>query len=199
MSTIVNFNESKKSKGKGKIFVVAGSAGSGKNTLIKRILDMNLGITFIPSFTTRKMRQGESSGNPYIFVGKETFEGMIDKNEFLEYEKVHGLDYYGTHLATYKYAIDNGYHIISDLDVKGATKVKSIFKEDAVLLFIKVPNSETLKARLIQRGENSEEIENRLKRVEFEEAKIHLFDHIILNDDLEKAVEEFKAAIEQYA
>lgn len=198
MNTIVNFNTDKRENQRGKIFIVAGSAGSGKNTLIKRALDNGVSITFIPSFTTRQMRIGESNGNPYIFTDMASFEKMIENNEFLEYEKVHGRDYYGTHLATYEYAIENGYYIITDLDVKGATKVKSIFKEDAVLIFIKVPNFETLKVRLIQRGETREEIEKRLERVVFEEAKVNEFDHIIINDDLDKASEEFCEVIKKY-
>jgi len=198
MSTIVNFDLNKKSSQRGKVFVVAGSAGSGKNTLIRKALDMDLNITFIPSFTTRQMRSGECHGNPYFFTNVESFQEMIDNNEFLEYEKVHGRDFYGTHLTTYQYAIDNGFHIISDLDVKGATKVKSIFNDDAVLIFIKVPNTETLKERLIHRGEASAEIEKRLERVAFEEAKKNEFDYIIVNDELSKASSEFCEVIRKY-
>lgn len=198
MSTIVNFDQDKKTDKRGKAFIVAGSAGSGKNTLIKRALDQGLKITFIPSFTTRQMRAGESMGNPYYFTDIETFQKMIDNDEFLEYEKVHGRDFYGTHLKTYKYAVENGYHIITDLDVKGATKVKSIFKDDAVLIFIKVPNTETLKERLIHRGETTEEIEKRMERVAFEEAKSGEYDYIILNDDLNKASGEFCDVIKKY-
>ncbi|MCT4613066.1 MAG: guanylate kinase [Clostridia bacterium] len=193
---LVTFNEEKKRNRNGKLFIISGTTACGKNTLINRVLKDDMGLTLIPSFVTRGMRDGESQGNPYIFMSEEEFMKLVNNNEMFEYENVHKGVYYGTHQKTYEYAVENGYDVIKDIDVNGAEKYKEHFKEKAILIFIKTSTKEVLRQRIVDRhGEDEEQIENRLSRVDYELSKESNYDYVVINDDLEKAVTDLEKII----
>lgn len=193
---MVNFSDMHKQSRNGRLFILSGPSGVGKNTLIKRILSVMPELYFIPSITTREMRCGEKQGDPYIFVSREKFEDMIRNNELLEWEHIHDGSYYGPHLETYEYAVKNGFDIIKDFDVNGALKLKKIFGNDAILIFVNTSSMGQLRKRLCYRGDTEQSIELRMKRVCEEIKKSKFFDFIMKNDDLDLAVSELKKLIE---
>jgi guanylate kinase len=195
LSDLMKYVPSTTDKSKGKIFIISGPSGAGKNTLInelKRTTDLDL--VYIPSFTTRAMREGESQGNPYHFLSPRTFMEMVQRGEFLEYEQIHG-NFYGTHLLTYRDAVEKGKYVIKDIDVNGALNFKKAFNDKVVLIYVRPTSLDVLKDRLVGRGDDQTDIEVRLKRIDWEESRGSLFDFVIYNDDLEHAVNKLKDII----
>lgn len=181
----------------GLVYVVAGPAGVGKNELIKRLNKEELGLTYIPSFTTRQPREniGEVQGNPYFFVSLSEFMRKMSDGDFIEAEEVHG-NWYGTDKEKYNSVLMTGGSVIKDIDVKGALSFKKAFGSYACLIYIAPPSMEELERRLKFRGSGTEE-ENRLRlsRAEFENSLSVHFDHILVNDDLEETVEKLREII----
>lgn len=184
---VVQFDPRRRRDREGIIFVISGPSGAGKNTLINQIKHLDLGVHYIPSFTTRPLRPGESQGNPYYFVDPAVFQEMAARHEFLEYEQIHG-NYYGTHAKTYEYAIAHGFDAIKDIDVNGAVNFKRRFPGHVVLIYVRPTSLDDLAARLVTRGDSREDIAVRMGRLKFEESKRPEFDHVIYNDDLETAI-----------
>jgi guanylate kinase len=176
---------------KGMLFIVSGPSGAGKSTLIGRFLKEDGTSAFSISCTTRERRDREVDGRDYHFVGPEAFERMIENNEFLEWENVHG-KFYGTPLKEARATLDKGLDLILDIDVKGALKVKQRCSR-ACLVFVEPPSTEELVRRLSVRGEKN--IALRMKIVEEEMEKKSLFDYTVENNDLEAAYRSFKAVI----
>jgi len=177
---------------KGVLIVVSGPSGVGKSTLIDRFLREDSHSRFSISYTTRQRRVHEVDGKDYHFVDEGTFESMIAKGYFLEWEKVHG-NLYGTPRAEILAILETGRDIILDIDVKGAINISSQCAA-ARLIFIEPPSTRDLVNRLSLRGEK--EIETRMKRVEEEIARKGEFGYTIVNDDLEKAYGTFRKAID---
>ncbi|MDQ0188612.1 guanylate kinase [Alicyclobacillus cycloheptanicus] len=191
---VIRFNPAFKRDREGRIFIISGPSGAGKNTLINHLKEINLGVHYIPSFTTREMREGETQGNPYHFVDLASFKAMIDRHEFLEYEQIHG-NYYGTHAKTYEYAIRHGYDVLKDIDVNGALNFRKWFRDHVVLIYVRPTDLSALAGRLTGRGDSLEEIQVRMKRIEFEESKRDQFDYLIYNDDVLAARDELLAIL----
>ncbi len=181
------------------LFVFSAPSGAGKTTIYKEILKKNPEIDFSVSATTRKKREGEIDGKDYFFLDKDEFIKKIENGEFVEYEKIFDNNYYGT-LKTYiDKKINEGKDVLFDLDVKGALSLKRIYKDKALLIFIKPPNKEVIRERLLKRGtESIEIIENRLKRFDFEMEKMSKFNYVVLNDNLQKAINEVQEIINKY-
>lgn len=181
------------------LFVFAAPSGTGKTSIYKEILNDNPDIEFSVSATTRKKREGEKEGIDYFFLDKEDFEKRIERGEFVEYEKIFDDNFYGTLKSYIDGKISEGKDVIFDLDVKGAISIKRIYKEKAMLIFIKPPNKEVIKQRLLKRGtESLETIEKRLARFDFEMEKINEFNYVVVNDDLKKAIKEVQEIINKY-
>lgn len=176
---------------KGHLFVVSGPSGTGKSTLIKRFLSEDTMSQFSVSCTTREMRPHEVDGRDYRFVDVETFQRMIESDQLLEWENVHGY-YYGTPRAQIAEPLAKGIDIILDIDVKGALNVKEKC-DQAVLIFVDTPSMDELVRRLVERGEK--EIEKRMERVREEVAKKGLFTYVIINDTIESSYTRFKSII----
>ncbi|HOP85757.1 MAG TPA: guanylate kinase [Syntrophorhabdaceae bacterium] len=177
---------------RGILFVVSGPSGAGKSTLIERFLKQDKQSTFSVSYTTREKRENETEGKDYYFVDRDTFLEMIKNDEFLEWETVHE-NLYGTPKKEVLNALKKGKDIFLDIDVNGALKIKKTYPE-ACLIFIEPPSREELKKRLTLRGEKK--IELRLKRFDKEIEKKHAFDYNIVNDNLEKAYNDFIKIVE---
>lgn len=179
---------------KGRLVIISGPSGSGKDTILKEALKALPEIKFSISSVTRPMREGEIEGEKYNFISKEKFEEMIKNDMLLEYNNYIG-NYYGTPKAPVEKVINEGGEIILEIDVNGQKNVKE--KVDSALsIFIMPPSVEVLRARLTGRGTDSAEfIEKRMKAALYEMECAKNYDYIVVNDDLEQAVQDFVTII----
>jgi guanylate kinase len=169
------------------LFVVTAPSGTGKTTLIRRLLADLPGIDFSVSYTTRPMRPGETEGVDYHFVERAVFDRMVARGEFLEWAEVHG-QRYGTSAVLVDASLAKGRDVLLDVDSQGASSVRRL-RRDAVLIFILPPDFRTLSARLRGRGvETPAEIERRIGNARAEAQKYVEFDYAVVNDDLEEAL-----------
>lgn len=172
---------------KGKLIVISGFSGSGKGTIVKKLISDYDNFCISISATTRKIREGEIDGVSYFFVSHEQFTKMIDNNELLEYAQYVD-NYYGTPKKYVEDNLDNGKNVILEIEILGALQIKKIFK-DAILIFIIPPSIKELYNRLKMRNtETEEQIKNRMNRALMELDKINDYNYIIMNDDLDIAV-----------
>ena len=177
---------------KGKLFVVSGPSGVGKNTLLNVIIDSGEKVQYSVSATSRPIRPGEVDGKSYYFVTRERFEQLIEENALLEYAEYVG-NYYGTPLGPIREAIENGVDVVMDVDVVGALKIKKRLPE-AVLVFVTAPSFDIIRKRLIHRGDVAPGLmEERLERAKWECQQAEHYEYIVVNDDLKTAGEELKA------
>ena len=182
-------------KEKGQIFVITAPSGAGKTTIIKNILEKDVGeIGYSISHTTRKPRKGESHGLHYYFVDREKFEKMIDAHEFIEWAVVY--DYlYGTSISSVNRELFSGKDLLMDVDIQGSQEIKRQFP-DALSIFILPPSIDILKERLQKRSPNDKmNTDLRLKKAAEEIKRCRDYDFIIINDDLKKAIKEIEAII----
>ena len=175
---------------KGILIVVSGFSGSGKGTIMKELLTRypdtyELSI----SATTRSPREGEADGREYFFLSKDEFEKMIAKGELIEYAK-YVENYYGTPRDYVEKKLDEGRDVILEIEIQGALNVKRMFP-DTLLLFVTPPSAEELKKRLVGRGtETMDVIESRMSRACEEAEGMENYDYLIINDNLDRCVEE---------
>ncbi|MCI0707605.1 MAG: guanylate kinase [Ignavibacteriae bacterium] len=187
---------------RGKLIVLAAPSGSGKTTIAKKILQRYPAMTFSISVTTRPQRSGEMHGKDYFFLSVAEFEKKINSGELVEWERYpdaqHG-NYYGTLKSEVDRALNAGTVMLFDVDVKGALSIKKIYGNDAVLIFIKPPNLEELRQRLLNRKtEDEEALRSRLNRVPMEMEMGKSFDFQIINDKLETAIAEIEDIITKH-
>jgi len=173
---------------KGKLFIISGASGVGKGTVLKAIMQKRQDLMFSVSATTRPPREGEVEGVHYYFVTKETFEDMIRKGEFLEYD-AHAANYYGTPRAQMEEKLSRGL-VLLDIEPNGAKAVREK-RNDATLIFIMPPSMEELERRLRGRGDTPEDqIQLRLERAVWEMDQRFWYDHVVVNDDADRCAEE---------
>lgn len=178
-----------------KLFVVSGSSGVGKGTLLKGFLEKNPDFMLSVSCTTRAPREGEVDGINYFFLTKDEFQKCIKDDKFLEWAEFAG-NRYGTKKKFIKKCLDEGKNVILEIDTKGALQVKKQMPE-AVLVFICPPSLEALEKRLRGRHtEDEETIQKRLHEVKQELARAEVFDYKIVNDDLPRAISELKEIVD---
>ena len=182
----------------GKFIVISGPSGVGKGTICNILLSKKENnLSYSISMSTRKKRIYETNGIDYYFTSRDNLKKRILNNEFLEYN-LYNKEYYGTLKTEVLDKINKGINVISELDVNGAKKIKNNFK-DCILIYITAPNIEELRRRLIKRGtENKEEIEQRLKIAIYEEKEKINYDYVIMNDNLEIAIEKIQIIIKNF-
>ena len=173
------------------LIVISAPSGSGKTTLCRALQAKDPTIQFSISFTTREKRSDEVDGIDYRFINDATFRSGIKLGEFAEWEQIHGDFYYGTPKAILQSAIDNEKLLLLELDVKGAMSIKELFPDNSISIFVEPPSLEDLEIRLQKRGTDSNErIKKRLERLESELAYKIQFDHHVINDNVDRAVNE---------
>lgn len=173
---------------KNKIIVFCGPSGSGKTTVLRSVMGWVHDLSFYSSATSRSMREGEKEGVDYYFITPQVFQERVAKGDFVEWEEVYKDTYYGTLKSELERIHNDGKIPVSDVDVKGAMRIKEIFGDDALVIFIKTP-LELIRERLISRGtETEEKINMRIARAEEEFTYEGKCDAVVENIDLNKAV-----------
>jgi len=176
------------------VFIISAPSGSGKSTLVARLLNEVEGLTFSVSCTTRAPRGTEKTGQAYDFIDRAEFLKKIEAGEFLEHADVFG-NFYGTHRSALEKAKEQGKDLVLDIDVQGAGQLKERIP-DAVTIFILAPSREILERRLRDRSQDSDEvIRRRLENAVREIRDYSHYDYVLVNEDLEKAVESLKAIV----
>ena len=170
----------------GNIFVISAASGTGKTTLIARLLQHHSDIRVSVSHTTRAPRRGEENGKHYHFVSVPEFERMIEEGQFVEYAKVYG-NYYGTSTQSLESLTRQGVDVILEIDTQGAEQIRRLLPQ-AYSIFIAPPSLTTLEQRLRQRAADAPQvIAVRLAEARNEIEQARLFDYLVVNDDLTAA------------
>ena len=179
----------------GKLIVISAPSGTGKTTVVKKLLEQNTNLVASVSFTTRKIRENEKEGLDYFFVGEKTFEDMIRNNDFLEHATVFG-NFYGTERESVSQNLEKGINVILEIDWQGAQQIKSRMPE-CVMIFLIPPSREVLLSRLKNRGTDSDqEIQYRFNQAVLDLEQSNMFDHVLVNDQLDKVVSEISLCID---
>jgi len=179
---------------RGILFVISAPSGTGKSTVAHLVVGGDERLDFSVSYTTRLPREGEIDGQDYHFVDRETFQEMTAQGAFLEWAEVFG-NLYGTGLDATRDALDRGRDLMLDIDVQGASQVRK-GPVPAVLVMILPPDFGTLEGRLKGRAsEDADERVRRLARARREAASYGEFDYLVVNEDLERAVDGVRAII----
>ncbi len=183
-------DKSREQSHKGRLFIVSAPSGAGKSTLCQAARKQFPELVYSISFTTRAPRTGEKHGVDYFFISKAEFEKRIQQGDWAEWANVHG-HYYGTSASFLNQQLSSGQRVLLDIDVQGARQILKQFPE-SVTIFIMPPALEVLRERLEKRGgDDPETIKKRLDAAEAEIAQKELYQHVIVNDRLDKAVAEF--------
>jgi guanylate kinase len=177
----------------GKMVLISGPSGAGKSTVCRALLE-DPRLVFSISATTRPRRAGEVDGRDYFFLTPEEFAERRGRGEFLEHAEVHG-HMYGTLSAQMDAALESGHIFLLEIDVQGANQIRAQ-RIPGLSIFIVPPDGEELRRRLVGRGTDLPEVvERRLAKAEDEDRERVKYDHVVINDDLERALEEVRGLI----
>lgn len=184
----------------GKIIIISAPSGCGKSTIIKSLTGRGkIDMRFSVSATNRTPREGEIDGVDYLFLSTDEFKKRIAANEFVEWEEVYSGRYYGTLRSEIERITAAGHNCILDIDVKGALNVKRQFGDDALSVFIEPPSVDELRRRLEKRAtDNPDEIDRRVDKAAYELTFAPNFDKVIVNDNLEQAIDNVETTILSY-
>jgi guanylate kinase len=185
---------------KGKLIIFSAPSGSGKTTVVRHLLNKFPDLlAFSVSAATRERREYEVDGKDYYFIPKKEFRERIGLNEFAEWEEVYAGNYYGTYKAEIERLWEQGKHVLFDVDVKGGLKLKETYRDRALAVFVKVSTEEEIIRRLSSRGTETEKsLETRLGKVRYELSFENKFDRVLVNDNLEEALEEAEQMVLDY-
>ena len=183
----------------GKLLIFSAPSGSGKTTIVRRLLEQFSNLEFSISATSRAPRGVEQNGVDYYFLSAEEFAEAVAADKFVEWEEVYKGTCYGTLRSEMERIWNKGNVIVFDVDVMGGIRLKEIFGEQSLSIFVMPPSIEELRKRLEGRGTDAPEvIEKRIAKASFELTKAPQFDHQIINDDLEVAVAECIEVIKNF-
>jgi guanylate kinase len=176
------------------LFIVSAPSGTGKTTLVERLVQVVPNLRMSRSYTSRPVRPGEQDGVDYNFISRDRFEAMIRDRAFLEWADVFG-NYYGTSAADTEASLANGEDVVLVIDVQGARKVRSQGLE-TIDIFVLPPAAPFLERRLRGRSKDSEQdIQKRLEMACREVDEFVHYDHVVINDELESAVDRLRAIV----
>lgn len=182
-----------------KYIIFSAPSGSGKTTIVKRLLESNLNLKFSVSACSRPKRAGETEGVDYYYLTPEEFKNRISVGDFLEWEEVYTDRFYGTLKSEVERLSTLGFNVVFDVDVVGGIDIKKYYGQKALALFIMPPSIQELERRLRSRATDSEaDIVLRLAKAEKEMKYADQFDLVIVNDDLEVAVKQTYNSIKQF-
>ncbi len=184
----------------GKLIVFSAPSGSGKTTIVRYLLKQKeLNLEFSVSATSRERRGEEIDGKDYYFLSSKDFKSKIKNDEFLEWEEVYRDNFYGTLKTEVERIWKKGKHVIFDIDVSGGLRIKRKFPKETLSVFVKPPSIDELKIRLKKRKtESADKINMRVAKASAELATAPLFDVVIENDDLEKALLEAFKLVDEF-
>lgn len=183
----------------GKLLIFSAPSGSGKTTIVRRLLEQFSNLEFSISATSRAPRGTEKNGVDYYFLTAEEFAEAVAANKFVEWEEVYKGTCYGTLRSEMERIWTKGNVILFDVDVMGGIRLKEIFGEDAMSIFVMPPSIEELRRRLEGRGTDAPEvIEKRIAKASFELTKAPEFDRQVINDDLEVAVSQVAEIVKNF-
>ena len=186
---------------KGKLIIFSAPSGSGKSTIVQYLMKEHpeLNLAFSVSCTSRSPRGTERNGVEYFFLTPEEFKAKIANDEFLEYEEVYEDRFYGTLKSQVVNQTEKGENVVFDVDVKGGCNIKNFYGDKAFSVFIQPASIEELRRRLVGRATDAPEvIEQRLAKAGYELTFAPKFDHVVVNDDLEKAEQETLKLVEEF-
>ena len=175
------------------LIIVSAPSGSGKSTIVNWLMQEHpeLHLAFSISCTSRPPRGNEQNGVEYFFLTPEEFRRRIEQGEFLEYEEVYENRFYGTLKSQVENQLKEGQNVVFDVDVKGGINIKRHYGQRALSIFIQPPSVEELRRRLVNRATDAPEIiEQRVSKAAYELTFAPQFDHVVVNDDLQKACQE---------
>lgn len=179
---------------KGILFILSGPSGVGKGTVREHLFKQKTDLQYSISMTTRDKREGEENGTDYFFKTREEFEELIKQDELLEYAKYVN-NYYGTPRKYVEETLESGKDVFLEIEVQGAMQVKKRFPQ-GVFIFLFPPSLEELKNRITGRGTESEELVlNRLREARNEIEMMHAYDYVVVNDEVQRAVDKVQAII----
>jgi guanylate kinase len=174
--------------------VLAAPSGAGKTSIARKLVESSPEFVFSVSVTTRARRQGERDGVDYRFVDRGAFDQMVREEALCEWAEVHG-NFYGTPRAALEEAVARGEHVVLDIDVQGARQLRKGVP-DALLIFVFPPSAEVLVDRLTGRNtEASAEVARRLRNARAELAAASEFDYVVVNDQLDAAVQQVREIV----
>ena len=183
----------------GKLIIFSAPSGAGKTTIVHAMLQKVAELEFSISACSREKRKNEVEGKDYYFLGVEAFKKKIDEGAFLEWEEVYKNHFYGTLRSEVERIWNKGKHVIFDVDVYGGLNIKKQFTERALAIFIMPPSIKVLEERLRNRStDTAANINKRLEKALHEIGKSDDFDHIIINDNLDTAIDEALQAVKSF-
>ncbi|HCE56655.1 MAG TPA: guanylate kinase [Prolixibacteraceae bacterium] len=184
---------------KGKLIIFSAPSGAGKTTIVRQLLERGLNLEFSVSATSRLPRPNELHGRDYYFLTLDEFKTRVAAGDFLEWEEVYSGIRYGTLKSEVDRICDAGKNVIFDVDVVGGLNIKTQFGEQALAIFVQPPSVEELLTRLKNRSTESEEkIAMRIAKAEHELSFAPQFDVIVVNDNLDKAVNEAEKLVRNF-
>ncbi|MCF8230920.1 MAG: guanylate kinase [Bacteroidales bacterium] len=182
-----------------KLLIFSAPSGSGKTTIVNHLLKTFDTLSFSISATSREQRPGEVDGINYYFLTPDEFRQKIEENAFVEWEEVYPNQYYGTLKSELERIWAQNQHVIFDVDVVGGIKIKHLYPEQSLAVFVKPPSVEALEARLMSRKTESEEaLKRRIAKAEQELKYQDQFDLLLINDDLQQAKQEAVEIAEKF-
>ena len=183
----------------GKLIIIAAPSGAGKTTVVKHLLAHIPSLAFSISACTRPIRAGEENGKDYYFLTPEAFQAKVANDDFVEWEMVYDGKYYGTLKTELERIWQEAHTPLVDIDVKGALAIKQTYPENSLSIFIQAPSVEVLKARLKNRGTETEKsLEERIAKANVELTFAHQFDQVLINDDLATATQSLLHIVIKY-